>query len=257
MSTKVLLPKAYPRVVAHRGFSKACPENTLPAFGAAVALGADEMELDVWPSADGELVVMHDSSLDRTTDQTGVIKETQWAEIAKADAGIWRGEQWRGVHVPRLEEVWEVFAGQIEFNIHIKDPGEDGLVIRKIKALAEQYNISDQIYVAGNNDVMESMLQYAPEIARCCLNGQNDWNLVDKGIEYKCSRVQFANKYCNEEQINKAHNAGIIGNLFYADDPTEAARYYEMGIDNILTNALAEILPVTKKYRQRNIAPSA
>jgi len=247
MPAKVLLPKAYPRIVAHRGFSKACPENTLPSFGAAVALGADEIEFDIWPSADGELVIIHDPTLDRTTDKTGVVKEMNWAEIAVADAGVKFGDQWRGVCVPRLEDVWDAFAGQLEFNIHIKDPGGDGFVIRKVKQLAAKYGIIDQIYVAGMQDVMQCMLQYAPEIERCCLNGQNGWNLVDKGIEYKCGRVQFANRYCDAEHIQKAHDAGIICNLFYADDPDEAARYYEMGIDSILTNALAEVLPVVRK----------
>lgn len=246
MTSKVLLPKAYPRAVAHRGFSKACPENTLPAFGAAVALGADEIELDVWPSADGELVVIHDPDLHRTTDGVGTVMNLPWTDIAKVDAGIKWGEQWRAVHIPRLEEVWEAFGGQIEFNIHVKDPGEDGLVIRKIQQLAEKYGIADQIYIAGMNDVMVQSLRLAPDLARCCLTGQNTWRLVDKGIEYQCGRVQFSNKYCDEEHIQKAHDAGIIGNLFYADDPDEAARYLEMGIDSILTNALAEVLPVVK-----------
>lgn len=241
---KSFTSKGFPRVVAHRGFSKACPENTLPAFGAAVALGADEIEFDVWPSVDGELVVIHDPDLNRTTDGAGIVMNLPWADIVKVDAGIKKGEQWRGVRVPRLEEVWDVFAGQMEFNIHVKDPGEDGFVIRKIQHLAEKYGIADQIYIAGVNDVMEQLLQYAPEMERCCLNGQNGWNLVDKGIEYKCGRVQFANRYCDAAHIQKAHDAGIICNLFYADDPDEATTYYKMGIDSVLTNALAEVLPV-------------
>jgi len=252
MTAKVLLPKPYPRAVAHRGFSKACPENTLPAFGAAVALGADEIELDVWPSADGELVIIHDPSLDRTTDGAGTVMNLPWADIAKVDAGIKKGEQWRGVRVPRLEDVWDAFGGQIEFNIHIKDPGEDGLVIRKVKQLAERYGIAEQVYVAGVDDVMQCMLQLAPEIGRCCLNGQHGWNLVDKGIEYQCGRVQFANRYCDADHIQKAHDAGIICNLFYADDPRQAEEYLEMGIDSILTNALAEVLPVVRNQHLKH-----
>lgn len=247
MPSKVLLPRPYPRVVAHRGFSKACPENTMPAFGAAVAMGADEIELDVWPSADGELVVMHDPSLDRTTTKSGNIKETSWSEIVKADAGTWHGEAWRGVRVPRLEDVWDAFAGQIEFNVHIKDPGEEGMVIRRIKKLAEQHGISEQIYIAGDHDVMKDVLQYAPEISRCCLAGQGGWNLVDFGMEYQCRRVQFPNKYCNQKQIKRAHDAGIICNLFYADEPDVARQFLDIGIDSILTNALAEVLPIVKE----------
>ena len=73
---------------SHRGFNSIAPENTLPAFGAAAALGADEIELDLWPSADGKIMVCHDPSIDRTTNKSGKIIDLTSDKIREADAGI-------------------------------------------------------------------------------------------------------------------------------------------------------------------------
>jgi glycerophosphoryl diester phosphodiesterase len=101
-----------PRVFGHRGAAGVAPENTVPSFALAVALGADYLELDVHATRDGEIVVLHDAELDRTTDGHGRVCEHTWAEVAALDAG-WqfthdgRGFPYRGqgVRVPRLAEV--------------------------------------------------------------------------------------------------------------------------------------------------------
>jgi glycerophosphoryl diester phosphodiesterase len=235
---------SHPRVVAHRGFSKACPENTLPAFAAAISLGAHEIELDIRPSLDRELVIHHDAAIKLADGRLEPISAMKWDEIQNHDMGASFSEAWRGVRITRFNDVLQAFAGQAMFNVHVKDPGEQGFVIREIKRLAEQFDIADQIYIAGNRPVMEAALQYAPEIMRCCLVEQSSWNLVDHAIHYKCARLQFFNKYCSEEMIAKAHAAGISCNLFYTDKAEEAAYYYGIGIDNILTNAVSEIIPV-------------
>ena len=83
----------YMRVAAHRGFSEKYPENTMEAFRAALEAGADEIETDVRVSADGELVLIHDETADRTTDGTGKICEMTLAELKKLDAGIKKGAE--------------------------------------------------------------------------------------------------------------------------------------------------------------------
>lgn len=90
------------KVVAHRGLSGACPGNTLPAFAAAIALGADEIEFDLWASRDDELVVCHDDTVDRTSNGHGAIRDLAWADIRALDAGAWFSPQWAGVPFCRL-----------------------------------------------------------------------------------------------------------------------------------------------------------
>ncbi len=105
---------------AHRGFNKVAPENTLPAFDFAVALGAKEIEFDLWPTADGKLVVCHDPTLERTTTGNGTIVEKTCAEILACDAGVSFSQYYKGAKVPLFEDMLEKYANKVVFNIHIK-----------------------------------------------------------------------------------------------------------------------------------------
>ncbi|WP_165356801.1 glycerophosphodiester phosphodiesterase [Nocardioides zhouii] len=108
-------------LVAHRGASAVAPENTLSAFRAAIEAGADAIEFDVQASADGQLVVVHDSTLDRTTDGTGAVFETDGATIAGLDAGGWFSPGFAGERVPTLEEVLALDG--VGFELELKGYG--------------------------------------------------------------------------------------------------------------------------------------
>ncbi|MBR3221463.1 MAG: metallophosphoesterase [Kiritimatiellae bacterium] len=108
-------------LVAHRGDAADFPENTLPAFESAVRKGAEMVELDEWRCATGELVVMHDGSVDRTTDGKGRIADLSFGEIRALDAGVRKGAAFAGTRVPTLEEALKVFPKTgIVLNIHCK-----------------------------------------------------------------------------------------------------------------------------------------
>lgn len=113
---------SYPRLCAHRGYNMVAPENTLPSFALAVAMGAQEIELDLWPSNDGHLIVCHDPAVDRTSNGTGLIKDLTLKEIKELDAGSWFSPAYRGVAFPLFEEVLDLVAGKTIINIHIKSP---------------------------------------------------------------------------------------------------------------------------------------
>ena len=98
----------YMRVAAHRGFSEKYPENTMAAFRAAIEAGADEIETDVRMTADGELVLIHDDNVSRTTDGTGKVCEMTLAELKKLDAGVKKGKEFAGARIPTLRELLEL-----------------------------------------------------------------------------------------------------------------------------------------------------
>lgn len=227
----------FPRICAHRGLSQACPENTLPAFGAAIAAGAHEIEFDVWTSRDGVLVVCHDESLDRTTDAAGTIGELSWQDIRSLDAGIHSGPAWRGVRIPRLEEVLDIADGRVGLNIHIKSEGPDGATVRRVCDILTERALTGIAYIAlGTESALQTALEYAPEVPRACLMIDND---VDASLHlarrYECERIQFS-RAVTQEQIRRAHELGLICNLFWSDDPEDGRVYVQMGIDVILTN---------------------
>src|SRR5690606_9602040 len=86
----------YPRLCSHRGFNSVAPENSLPALAMAVALGAEEIEFDLWPTKDGDLVVCHDTTVDRTSNGTGKLTELEMADIRKLDMGSWFDPRFKG-----------------------------------------------------------------------------------------------------------------------------------------------------------------
>src|SRR5215471_13671861 len=98
---------AGPFISAHRGYSSDFPENTLPALGAALEAGADVAEIDVRLTRDDKLVLMHDTTVDRTTDGSGPVREMTLAEVKRLDAGSWFVRKFAGTRVPTLDEVLE------------------------------------------------------------------------------------------------------------------------------------------------------
>ena len=104
--------KNRPLIFAHRGACKVAPENTLPAFEAAVRLGADGVELDVQYSSDGGLVVFHNPTLDATTNGTGHVTAHTLDELRSLDAGSWFGPEFAGTRIPTLDEALDLLARQ-------------------------------------------------------------------------------------------------------------------------------------------------
>jgi glycerophosphoryl diester phosphodiesterase len=237
-----LAGRPFPRLCAHRGLSLACPENTLPAFAAAVAAGADELELDLWLSRDGVAVVCHDESLDRTTDAAGRIMDMAWSDIRKADAGIRCGEAWRGVPVPRFEEVLEAVDGRAGINIHIKHPGPDDALVRQVCDRLRAEAALDLCYVAGDEEVLRAAQQHAPDVARACLAFQDQPDrMIASALAFGCRRVQFG-RDVDDAQIRRARAEGLLCNLFWSNEPADAREYVRRGIDVILTDCAHQMI---------------
>ena len=143
-------------VAAHRGWSEKYPENTMEAYKAAVALGVDQLEIDVRVTADNELVLIHDASVDRTTDGTGLVREKTLAELKALDAGSWKGEQFRGCRIPSFEE----------FMDYVKD-----LPDMTVDFELKEYPVGDNEAVAY--DVCDRVLQAIIDIGwqdKCIIN---------------------------------------------------------------------------------------
>ena len=133
-------PLSFPRLCAHRGFHMAAPENTLPAFSLALETGAPEMELDLWPSKDGHLMVCHDPDVYRTCGVKRLIRDMTTKELRALDAGSWFGPAFRDARLPLFEEVLELCGGKALLNVHIKSPLENNVQSEK---LAERDRVCD------------------------------------------------------------------------------------------------------------------
>ena len=241
----VVLPNdvmKYPRICAHRGFSTVAPENTMPAFGLAVALGAQEIEFDLWATKDGEIVSCHDSSLDRVSNGSGKIYEKTLAELKELDFGYKHSEKYKGLKIATFEEILQKFAGRVIMNVHVKiwDCKFDNLYIEKIVSLIRKYDCEKYVYfMTVSEDVLQKVMEYAPDI-QTCVGFDGNWedplSIVKRAIKIGVKKVQLYKPYFTQETVDFAHKNGIICNVFYADDPELAKEYIKMGIDTILTN---------------------
>ena len=237
----------YPRVCAHRGFSKVAPENSMPAFGAAVALGAEEIEFDLWYTKDGEIVSIHDSVLDRVSDGCGFVYEHTYDELLALDFGKKFGEAFTGLKIITFEEILQKLACHVIMNVHIKTLDDDvdysEQHFRKIVDLIDKYDCRPYIYfMTGNDSLLRMAKRIAPDICRCCgehervIRREEAPCIVDRAIAHRCEKVQLFKPFFTKEDIDKAHAHGIICNVFYSDDPDEAKEFLDMGVDTILSN---------------------
>ena len=143
---------ADPILLAHRGLVQHAPENTLPSFAAAIELGLS-IELDVYQTRDEHLVVIHDRTVDRTTNGTGEVLEMTLAEIRKLDAGNWFDPRFTGEKVPTLEEVFKLIREHqrtpvtIALNMKVISPGIEQNIVR----LVEKYELFDQLFAFGQS----------------------------------------------------------------------------------------------------------
>ena len=232
----------YPRICAHRGFSTIAPENSLPAFGAAAALGAEEIEFDIWDTKDGEIVSIHDPVLDRVSDGTGNVFDYTYDELLQFDFGGKKNEHLKGLKIVKFEEILKKFACTVIMNIHVKiwDNNRPDPMYEKIAALIRQYNCEKHCYMMTTSDkALKEFHEIAPEISRCVgFDGVKDdmLRMPKRAIELGCEKVQLFKPWFDQTSVDFAHEHGILCNVFFADDPEEAKHYIDMGIDCILTN---------------------
>lgn len=244
----------YPRICAHRGFKTIAPENSMPAFGAAIALGADEIEFDVRFTSDGVPVSIHDNRLERVSNGTGKVEEKTFEELCQLDFGVKYAAQFAGLKILTVEEILMRFPRQTIYNIHIKStPGEpfSRTNLKKVVDLLEKYDCWEYAYFMGDPEVMEAAMEIAPHIRRCMSAGdtpESKYSIVERAIEWKCHKLQFYKPCITQEMVDKAHANGLICNVFWSDEEEEAKKYLEMGMDTILTNDYWKIAQIRDTF---------
>ena len=157
--------------IAHRGASGRAPENTRAAFKSAIELGVDAVELDLHGTADGEIVVIHDATLDRTTDLHGHVNETTLETIQSADAGGWFAAEFAGESVPTLTETLACIGKEAIAVLEIKDPLIAEAVVAKIH---ETDTLDFTVVISFHTAVLQTIRALEPRIATGWLIGNHN-----------------------------------------------------------------------------------
>lgn len=233
-------------VIAHRGASGNAPENTLSAIKLALEQRADMIEIDVFLSKDGHIVVMHDETVNRTTNGKGKVADLTLAQLKQLDAGSWFSKQFAGEPVPTLAEVLATVQGKAQLLIEIKESGRG--ISQKVDALVAQHQAQTWCIVQSfDNQVIENLRKINSPLPKHQLVVGNfplflPYHVNKKfsaGSVYQYPHAQSVNlmyKFTTRKVIKKLHSQGQKAMVWTVNHPDDLHRLMCMGIDGIITN---------------------
>lgn len=230
-----------PILLAHRGDLAHAPENTLPSFSQAIQKGADGVELDAKLTVDGHVIVIHDETVDRTTDGKGKVASFTLEAIRKLDAGSWFDAKFAGTKVPLLEEVFETVGKNKLINIELTNyhTPRDGLV-KKVCELIKRHNNAGQIifssFLSSNLKIAQQTL---PEIPRGLLALPGFMGLWARSFGFMFGDYQASHPYISDvsrEHIQRAHRVKRRVHVWTANSPEDIQRLRDWGVDGLFTD---------------------
>ena len=241
-NTGVIMPQR--GICAHRGAMNTHPENTVAAFREAVRLGVQMIEFDVRMTKDSKLVILHDETVDRTTNGHGAVKDKTLAEIKQLDAGSWKSTLFKDERIPTLQEALAVMPQNIWLNVHLK--GGPKLAMAAAKVLYEEAHMKHAFLTCGK-DAAEAAQSVIKEVMIC--NSERPPVVED----YVNLSIQLQSEFVQLLRIDpqltdhtaKLKRHGIHINYCCSDDPEQMRKLFDLGVDFILVNHVEPALKVT------------
>ncbi|MEM1923290.1 MAG: glycerophosphodiester phosphodiesterase family protein [Nitrososphaerota archaeon] len=229
-----------PLIVAHRGYSGLYPENTLIAVKEAVKLGVDGVEIDVRVTGDGVLVLMHDESVDRTTNGKGKVRDLGWSEIKTLDAGSWKSLKFSGEPVPTIDEVLAETVGRVVLHIEIKELGIEQQVIESVKqAGGREWVLITSFYP----EVISRAKKIEPSIPCSLIIGwlsdaekSRRGEPVHRALNCGANALALYKGRATHEIISYAHKRLLSTAVWTVNEISEAKAFTDMGADAIVTD---------------------
>lgn len=231
-----------PRWIAHRGGGALAPENTLAGFRLAARLGFKAVEFDVMLSRDGIPVLLHDETLDRTTDGTGLLCEQDWADLAGIDAGRKFHKAWRGEYLPRLEEALELADRLgLALNVEIKPaPGHEeatGTVVAT--AVAHCWRAGPSLLLSSFSErALQAAAKEAPQLSRALLVEAVPADWLARARALGCRALHARAAAIDDGIAKAAQAAGIPLAAYTVNTVAEAERCFSLGVSALFTDRL-------------------
>lgn len=239
----------YPRICAHGGLCNVAPANSMPAFGAAVAMGAKEIAFEIWETRDGEAVAIRDPHLEQVSDGTGYVWDYTYEDLFGLDFGSIYSKEYAGLKITSFEDILAKFSCHTVMNIQIKSKDDIQLLeeeyLKKIVALIKKYDCEKYCYFTLYNEtVLNQLRKVASHITRCAEASINDTckDVVEKALRTESKKIQihkmdFKKGVTNlSEMLERAHENGIICNISGLNNSEEIQEYFKMGVDTVLTD---------------------
>lgn len=225
-------------IYGHRGAKGEAPENTLASFEQCLQHGVRRCELDLHLSRDGELMVIHDPTLKRTTGRRGKVAQHDAEELVKYDARQ-GGPGWKTpCPIPRLSELFEKCDFE-HWQLEVKSASRDraARTVLAIKALAERYQLKERITVTSSSrEVLRALNRLAPEISRGLVAEYNWLDPLKVARQYGCDLLALKWTLCTPERLEKAKKQGLHVSVWTVNEPALMRRLADFGVDSLITD---------------------
>ena len=222
-----------PFLWAHRGASKNAPENTMAAFAAAVELGVDGLELDIRLCRDGIPVVIHDESLERTTNGRGFVSDASLVQLQQLDAGTWFSPEFTGEPLPTLAEVLSVFSGKLRLNLELKEFSTGVEVL----SLLRQHLDAEIIISSFDYDLLKGLRSLDEALPLAVLFDNGSWRqAVRFANEISACAFHPADNLVCRRMVTACRKLALPVSVWTVDRTQQARSLLRMGVSGLFTN---------------------
>jgi glycerophosphoryl diester phosphodiesterase len=238
----------WPLWIAHRGAGKLAPENTLAAFALGARHGYRAFECDVKLSADGVPFLLHDATLERTTDAQGIAGERPWSELSRLDAGTWHSAAHAGEPIPTLDAIAAFcHAGGHALNIEIKPtPGTERHTGRVVASAAQRLwaaRTPPPLLSSFAPEALEGAREAAPQLPRALLIDQLADGWFERAQSLGCVAVVANWRLFDRAMVERLHRAGLWAMCYTVNEADAANRLLAWGLDALITDAVDRFPP--------------
>ncbi|WOQ72732.1 glycerophosphodiester phosphodiesterase family protein [Bacillus stratosphericus] len=227
-------------IIAHRGSSSAAPENTIAAFDVAVEQGADYIELDVQMTMDQHVVVIHDDTVDRTTNGNGLVKSYKLDQLKKLDAGSWFDQQYTNERIPTLQEILERYSQRIGILIEIKHPKRQIGIEKAVARIINRFAYSRHIIIQSFDvHALQRIKAFAPSLRTALIIKPDVFKLTKRKLTTYSSFANGLNMkktMINRWWIDRIHTFGMDVFIWTVKDQKTADRIKKYPIDGVVTD---------------------
>lgn len=236
---------ARPLIVAHRGARLEAPENTLPAFRLALEQGADGVELDVRLTRDGQAVVLHDATLDRTTDGYGPVSQATLEDLRRLDAGAWFAPAFAGTRLPTLEQALEALSSARWVNVELKGPSGPGERLEsQVLRAVERAGTGGRVILSSFGVLqLWHLRRMNRQVALAWLHGPGPVAylgfLLARALELQA--LHPFHRAVSERYVRRAQERNLKVVPWTVNDPDEARRLSGWGVTGLITDRPAEM----------------
>lgn len=245
-----------PIIVAHRGSSAIAPENTLAAFKRAVDDGADAVEFDVRLTSDGEVIVFHDSHLQRTTNGRGRVEECALADLKHLSAGAWFHRSFSSERIPTLDDVLELLHGQVGVNVEIKTDlhrRRHSDILHRCCSVIRKHRAESYVLVSSfHHPFIKDVRRILPSVATGMLFHPLKHvgrSVITMTVQAKADYMIFGGGTLRKTVVQKAHQRGMFVGEFTINTPRRFSRACRYGVDAIITDDPASLLALLPQLK--------